>query len=74
MLNAIIADRSKASEQGEIMGINQSYTSIGQALGPAMAGVAAAIALQAAFYLSAVVMLAALIVIVRLKRQESPAQ
>lgn len=74
MLNAIIADRSDASEQGEIMGINQSYTSIGQALGPAMAGIAAALTLHAPFYLSALLMLAALIVTIKLKRQESPAR
>jgi MFS family permease len=73
MLNAIIADHSKSSEQGEIMGINQSYVSIGQALGPAIAGVAATLALHAPFYLAAALMLAALLVHIRLKRQESPA-
>jgi predicted MFS family arabinose efflux permease len=72
MLNAIIADGSKTSEEGEIMGINQSYASIGQAIGPAMAGLAAALALHAAFFLAAFLMLAALLICIRLKRQESP--
>ena len=71
MLNAIIADHSKATEQGEIMGINQSYTSIGQALGPAMAGIAATISLHASFYLSAILILAGLLVSWKLKSRES---
>lgn len=72
MLNAIIADHSKAGEEGELMGINQSYTSIGQAVGPAMAGAAAALSLHATFFLSAGLLLAGLLITIRLKRQESP--
>jgi hypothetical protein len=54
------------------MGINQSYTSIGQAVGPSMAGVAAFISLQFPFYLAAALILGGLIVSIRLKQQESP--
>lgn len=71
MLNAIIADHSKDSEEGEIMGINQSYTSIGQAVGPALAGLAAALSLHAAFYLSGLFILAALAPALRLKARET---
>ena len=71
MLNAIIADHSKANEEGEIMGINQSYTSIGQAAGPAIAGVAAAISLQIPFFLAAALILAGLIICIKLKRREA---
>ncbi|MGY3214988.1 MFS transporter [Mucilaginibacter sp. HD30] len=72
MLNAIIADKSKATQQGEIMGINQSYTSLGQATGPIIAGLALAITQSAAFFLAALLMLIAAVVSIRLKTQESP--
>jgi MFS family permease len=72
MLNAIIADESKTDEQGEIMGINQSYTSLGQAIGPIIAGLALGITPSAAFFLAAVLMLIAVGVSFKLKMQESP--
>jgi predicted MFS family arabinose efflux permease len=72
MLNAIIADESKTTEQGEIMGINQSYTSLGQAIGPIIAGLALGITQSAAFFLAALLMLFAVSVSIRLKMQESP--
>ncbi len=72
MLNAIIADECKGKEEGQVMGINQSYTSMGQAVGPAMAGLAALLSFQSPFYLASLLILAALVVNVRLKRRESP--
>ena len=71
MLNAIIADESKTAEQGEIMGINQSYTSLGQAAGPIIAGLALAITQSAAFFVAALLMLIAVGVSFRLKVQEA---
>jgi len=71
MLNAIIADKSKGEEEGQVMGINQSYTSIGQAVGPAIAGLATAISLRSPFYLAALLILAGLFVSVRVRRRES---
>ena len=73
MLNAIIADNSKKNEEGQLMGINQSYTSIGQAVGPAIAGIAALVSVHAAFFLSAALILAGFAISIRLKRRESPA-
>lgn len=72
MLNAIIADESKATKQGEIMGINQSYTSLGQATGPIIAGLALGITQSAAFFLAALLMLIAVGISFKLKVQESP--
>lgn len=72
MLNAIIADHNDASEQGEVMGINQSYVSIGQAVGPAMAGMVAAISLHTTFFLAGLLILGGLGIGIRLKGQESP--
>jgi predicted MFS family arabinose efflux permease len=74
MLNAIIADQNDSHEQGEIMGINQSYISIGQALGPAIAGVAASFSLHVPFFVSGLLITLGIIVAFRLKRKESPAK
>jgi len=67
MLNAIIADNIDKSEQGKILGINQSYGSIGQTIGPLTAGVAAAISVHAVFFLSSFYILVATLLCFRLK-------
>ncbi|MEO6148584.1 MAG: MFS transporter [Mucilaginibacter sp.] len=71
MLNAIIADHSNDSEQGEILGINQSYISIGQTLGPITAGFVAAISLHSIFFLASLYILIAFLLSIKLKSQES---
>lgn len=38
MLAAILSERTKPEDQGAVMGINQSYTSLGQIVGPMLAG------------------------------------
>ncbi|RYE28259.1 MAG: MFS transporter [Sphingobacteriaceae bacterium] len=53
MLNAIISDRVGQDEQGKTLGINQSYASIGQILGPISAGFISGISVQYVFFLSA---------------------
>jgi MFS family permease len=70
MLNAIIADHTGQSEQGKILGINQSYASIGQTLGPITAGVAAAISIHSIFFLSSFYILVAFLLSFRLKSKE----
>lgn len=70
MLNAIIADNSNDDEQGKVLGINQSYTSIGQTLGPITAGFVTAISLHSIFFLASLYILAALVISFRLKRQQ----
>ncbi|MDB4903139.1 MAG: tetA 4 [Mucilaginibacter sp.] len=70
MLNAIIADNIDQSEQGKILGINQSYASIGQTLGPITAGVAAAISIHSIFFLSSFYILVAFLLSFRLKSKE----
>jgi len=67
MLNAIIADNIDHSEQGKILGINQSYASIGQTVGPLTAGVAAAISVHSIFFLSSFYILVAFLLCFRLK-------
>jgi len=67
MLNAIIADKIDQSEQGKILGINQSYASIGQTLGPLTAGLAAAVSVHSIFFLSSFYILVAFLLCFRLK-------
>jgi len=67
MLNAIIADNIDHSEQGKVLGINQSYTSIGQTLGPLTAGVVTVISVHSIFFLSAFYILIATLLCFRLK-------
>ncbi|MEX8547203.1 MAG: MFS transporter [Mucilaginibacter sp.] len=53
MLNAIISDRVNQNEQGKTLGLNQSYASIGQILGPVSAGLISGISVHYVFFLSA---------------------
>lgn len=70
MLNAIIADHNEKTEQGRVLGINQSYASIGQTLGPVTAGLVTAISVHAVFFLSALYILTALVFTFALKSRE----
>lgn len=54
MLNAIIADNNKQYGQGRILGVNQSYISLGQILGPIAAGLVSPCSVHDTFFLSAV--------------------
>jgi MFS family permease len=66
MLNAIIADNNTGNRQGEVMGVNQSYASIGQTLGPITAGFVTAISIHCVFFLSAFYILIAFLFTFRL--------
>jgi multidrug resistance protein len=43
MVPALISERTKAEDQGGIMGINQAYLSLGQIIGPLIAGAVASV-------------------------------
>ncbi|MEB0278029.1 MFS transporter [Mucilaginibacter sp. 10B2] len=70
MLNAIIADRNEGNEKGEVMGVNQSYASIGQTLGPITAGLITAISIHSIFFLASFYILIALLFSIRLITKE----
>lgn len=70
MLNAIIADNNTTGRQGEVMGVNQSYASIGQTIGPITAGLISAISVHAVFFLSSFYILIAFVLSFRLKAKE----
>ncbi|QQL50042.1 MFS transporter [Mucilaginibacter ginkgonis] len=70
MLNAIIADHNDQRRQGEVLGINQSYASIGQTLGPVCAGLISAVSVHAVFFLSSFYILLGFLLSIRLKTKE----
>nr|WP_260171877.1 MFS transporter [Mucilaginibacter phyllosphaerae] len=70
MLNAIIADHNEGNEKGEVMGVNQSYASIGQTFGPVTAGLITAISIHSIFFLSSLYILIALLFSIRLISKE----
>jgi multidrug resistance protein len=70
MLNATIADHNDPAKQGQVMGINQSYGSIGQTLGPITAGLVTVISIHCVFWLSSLYILIALLFSFRLKARE----
>jgi predicted MFS family arabinose efflux permease len=67
MLNAIIADHNSSASQGKMLGVNQSYASIGQTLGPITAGFITVISVHSVFFLSAFYILVAFLFTFRLK-------
>lgn len=69
MLNAIIADHNDPKQQGRVLGINQSYVSIGQVLGPVIAGLAIVVSIHAVFFLASLYILIALFFAFRLGRK-----
>lgn len=72
MLNAIIADHNEVNGKGEVMGVNQSYASIGQTLGPVTAGLITAISIHSIFFLASLYILIALLFSIRLISKENP--
>ena len=69
MLNAIIAENTEKAQQGKILGINQSYVSLGQILGPIGAGFIGVLSVHAIFFLSSFYILVALLFSVRLRKR-----
>lgn len=67
LLNAILSNNSSEREQGEILGINASYLSISNALGPAVAGLLVSISYSTPFWVSGILTLATAAFALRLK-------
>jgi predicted MFS family arabinose efflux permease len=54
LLNSILSLNSDETEQGEVLGINSSFLSISNALGPAFAGILVSISYQTPFWVAGV--------------------
>jgi MFS family permease len=67
MLNAIIADNNTTGRQGEVMGVNQSWGSVGQIIGPITAGLITVISVHCTFFLAAFYILIAFLFTFRLR-------
>ncbi|MDT3402499.1 MFS transporter [Mucilaginibacter terrae] len=70
MLNAIIANHNDDERQGEILGVNQSYASLGQTIGPVLAGLMTMVSVHAVFFLSAFFILTGFLLTFRLRAKE----
>ncbi len=52
LLSGLLSENAPQEDQGEILGINQSYMSLGQILGPLMAGAVSEVTIPGVFLLS----------------------
>lgn len=55
MITGLLSERTKAEDQGGILGINQAYISLGQIVGPLLAGAVTTFSIHAVFLLSAAI-------------------
>jgi multidrug resistance protein len=56
MITGLLSERTKAEDQGTVLGINQSYNSVGQILGPLLASLVIGQSIYAVFLLGAVLL------------------
>jgi multidrug resistance protein len=59
MISALISERTNSEDQGVAMGINQSYMSLGQIVGPIAAGLVTTYSIRYVFLLAGVLMVVA---------------
>ena len=57
MITSLLSEKVQSEDQGVMLGISQSYASIGQIVGPLLAGVIASFSVSAVFAAAAVLML-----------------
>ncbi|MBP7768483.1 MFS transporter [Candidatus Woesebacteria bacterium] len=62
LLSGLLSEKAPQADQGEILGINQSYMSLGQIVGPLLAGVVASVSVPSVFLLSSSLFVVGLIV------------
>lgn len=63
VLSGLLSEEAPQDEQGMVLGINQSYTSLGQIIGPLAAGAIAKFSIPSVFIMSAAVYVACFILI-----------
>jgi len=56
LISTILSERTKNEDQGYILGINQSYISLGQIIGPLSAGLVSKISISAIFIWASILM------------------
>jgi multidrug resistance protein len=73
LVSALLSERSRPEDQGGILGINQSYVSLGQIIGPLVAGYIAVVSVPLVFMVGAGVYLLATFATIGLYRKGKPA-
>ena len=68
MLQSLLSENTPADQQGKLLGINQSYTSLGQIVGPLIAGLISTVNLSYIFLVSAIYIAGAFVVGLLVKR------
>lgn len=71
-LSGLISLATEESAQGGMLGLSQAYTSIGQVVGPLLAGLVAQWYIPGAFWIAAVVWLAGTILVTRVPKLNHP--
>ncbi len=61
VITALLSERTKAEDQGAILGINQSITSFAQIIGPILAGLIAVYSVNLVFFVAAVIITISLV-------------
>lgn len=68
VLTTMVSERTKAEDQGGIMGINQAYNSLSQIIGPLIAGVIAVYSEKSIFAFTAFVLLISAVIALRIPK------
>ncbi len=72
ILSSLISERTKAEDQGGILGVNQSITSLGQIGGPIIGGISAGVSANFAFLASGAIMTGSLIFAKKIVHTSAP--
>jgi MFS transporter, DHA1 family, tetracycline resistance protein len=70
-ISALISNSAKSEDQGGILGLSQSYTSLGQIIGPLMAGIVVMFSSPAVFLLSSGVWLLGAYLVTKIPQKNS---
>lgn len=71
-LSGLISQSTKNEDQGGMLGLSQAYTSIGQVVGPLLAGLVAQWYVPGSFWLSAIIWLLAVVLVTRVPTRALP--
>jgi MFS family permease len=66
MVTSLLTEKTSSEDQGEVLGINQSYVSLGQIFGPLMAGAVSGYSVPAVFLASGAVLVLTLLASLKL--------
>ncbi len=74
LVSGVISERTAPEDQGAVLGINQSYLSIGQIVGPLIAGLIASRSVSMVFLAASLIIFGAWLVLLQLKPRKSASE